>query len=323
MPTSNIERLRLFYSQFQAKDQVLVVINADPDAIASAMSVKRLLWKKVVSVTLAHINVIERPDNIAMARLLNARLVHIDKVTVNQYDRFVIVDSQPDHHERFSTFKADVVIDHHPVGKSPVAGYVDIRPDYGATSTMMIEYLKAAGIKPAMKLATALYLGIKVDTSDFERRVLIEDVRAFQFVYRYANVYLARRIEQEEIRRDSLKYFSRALDLHIIKNNKVFVHLGQVENPDICVILADFFMRVSAIRWSIVSGVYDGRLVVIFRNDGISRDAGKTAAKIFGSMGAAGGHKGLARAEIDMGVFSNTTGQKSVREIQNWIIKQF
>ncbi len=323
MPVSNIERLRQFYSRFKAGDRVLVVINADPDAIASAMAVKRLLWKRVASVTLSNINVIERPDNLAMVRLLTTGLVHIGGVDINQYDRFVIVDSQPHHHEWFSVFNPDVVIDHHPPGKTPITGYADIRPEYGATCTMMVEYLKAAKISPAIKLATALYLGIKVDTGNFERRVLMEDVRAFQFVYQRANVYLARRIEQEEIKRDFLKYFSRALDRRTISNNRVFAHLGQVESPDVCVILADFFMRVSAIRWSVVSGVHGRTLVVIFRNDGISRDAGKTAAKLFGSMGAAGGHKGMARAEVDLGVFSNKTGVKSGQEIQEWIADHF
>ena len=323
MPISNIERLRLFYNRFKSGDRVLVVINADPDAIASAMAVKRLLWKRVASVTLSNINVVERPDNVAMIRLLKAGLVHIGQIDIKSYDRFVIVDSQPHHNEWFSVFTPDVVIDHHPPGKNPLTGYTDIRPEYGATSTMMVEYLKAAKIAPAIRLATALYLGIKVDTGNFERRVLIEDVRAFQFVYQRANVYLARRIEQEEIKRDFLKYFSRALDRRKIVHNKVFVHLGQVESPDVCVILADFFMRVSAIRWSIVSGVYEGTLVVIFRNDGISRNAGKTASKIFGGMGAAGGHKGMARAEVDLGEFSKKTGIKSGPDIQNWLAGHF
>ena len=70
MKLSAIERLRRFYKLFSGDDHVLIVINADPDAIASAMAVKRLLWRKVASVTISHINTIERPDNLAMIRLL-------------------------------------------------------------------------------------------------------------------------------------------------------------------------------------------------------------------------------------------------------------
>jgi len=48
------EKLRRFYDQFSGNDRVLVVINADPDAIASAMAVSRLLWRKVANVTISH-----------------------------------------------------------------------------------------------------------------------------------------------------------------------------------------------------------------------------------------------------------------------------
>ena len=51
------EKLGRFYEQFAGSDQVLILINADPDAIASAMAVKRLLWRKVAGVTISHINV--------------------------------------------------------------------------------------------------------------------------------------------------------------------------------------------------------------------------------------------------------------------------
>ena len=65
------ERLRRFYDIFSGEDQVLIGINADPDAIASAMAVKRLLWRKTAGVTIANINTIKRPDNRAMIQRLD------------------------------------------------------------------------------------------------------------------------------------------------------------------------------------------------------------------------------------------------------------
>ena len=69
MSRSASEKLRRFYNQFSGNDHVLIVINADPDAIGSAMAVSRLLWRKVLSVTITHINTINRPDTLAMLRL--------------------------------------------------------------------------------------------------------------------------------------------------------------------------------------------------------------------------------------------------------------
>jgi len=90
MTLSAAEKLRRFYDQFSGEDNVLIVINADPDAIASAMAVKRLLWRKVSGVTISNINIIKRPDNIAMIRLLGVDLVPIKDIVKDRFTRFVI-----------------------------------------------------------------------------------------------------------------------------------------------------------------------------------------------------------------------------------------
>jgi nanoRNase/pAp phosphatase (c-di-AMP/oligoRNAs hydrolase) len=297
MKRSLPEKLRRFYDQFSGNDHVLVVINADPDAIASAMAVSRLLWRKVLNVTISHINTINRPDNLAMIRLLGVTLVPFEQIQMDKFSRIVIVDSQPDHNEKMAQLNPQVIIDHHPDSGSN-APFVDIRPQYGATSTILTEYLLAAKIKPSAKLATGLYHGIKTDTNDFKGRTQIEDVRAFQYLFRYANIHLARKIEQADLRFDLLKYFRIALQNMRQRKGKVYIHLGNVINPDICVIIADFFMRVNTVTWSIVSGICDKKLIIIFRNDGIRKNAGKVAKEGFGKLGNAGGHKNMARAEI-------------------------
>lgn len=57
-------------------------------------------------------------------------------------------------------------------------------------------------------------------------------------------------------------------------------------------------MRVGEMTWSIVSAVSDDKLVVILRNDGYRKDAGKVAMQAFSQFGPAGGHRGAARANI-------------------------
>jgi nanoRNase/pAp phosphatase (c-di-AMP/oligoRNAs hydrolase) len=321
MSQSASEKLRRFYEQFSGSDHVLIVINADPDAIASAMAVSRLLWRKVISVTISHINTINRPDNLAMIRLLGATLVPFEEIKLDQFSRVVIVDSQPDHNEDMTKLNPTVIIDHHPDSGSK-APFLDIRPNYGATCTILTEYLQAAKIKPSVKLATGLYHGIKTDTNDFKGQTQIEDVRAFQYLFRYANIHLARKIEQVDLRFDLLKYFKTALQNMRRRKGKVYVHLGSVVNPDVCVLIADFFMRVNTVTWSIVSGICDKKLVIIFRNDGIRKNAGHVAKEGFGKLGNAGGHKNMARAEI---VLSDLKGQVDPHDdirLVSWIINR-
>ena len=319
MPLSASEKLQRFHQQFASNDSVLVLINADPDAIASAMAVSRLLWHKVTGVTIAYVNEIKRSDNLAMIRLLGVKMSYIDGIDRQQYQRVVMVDSQPDHNDILAGFSPDVIIDHHP-DTGVKAPFVDIRPKYGATASIMTEYLRAAKIKPSVKLATGLFYAIKTDTSNFERKALIEDIRAFQFLFRHANTYLARKIELAEIQVGFLKYYKKALDNMKLRKNRVYAHLGTVTSPDVCVLIADFFMRINSVTWSIVSGIFDRKLIIILRNDGIRKNAGTVAAKGFGSLGSAGGHKSMARAEIQLENLKSQVEHRKVKKLSNWIV---
>ena len=321
MSISNTEKLRRFYDQFSNDDHVLILINADPDAIASAMAVKRLLWRRVANVTISNINVIKRPDNITLIRLLGVNLVPVKDIVKECFTRVVLVDSQPDHNEIFLSFQIDVIIDHHP--ETVVhASFLDIRSKYGATASIMTEYLRAAKIKPSKKLAAGLFYAIKTDTDNFVRQTLIEDIRAFQFLYRHANLNIVNKVERSELRPDFLKYFEIALANKRIRKGRVFSLIGSVVNPDVCVLLADFFLKVSSVDWSIIAGLYDNKLVVIFRNDGLRKDAGKVAKESFGHLGSAGGHKSAARAEIPLEMLKNEVSYENDKKLLRWIINR-
>jgi nanoRNase/pAp phosphatase (c-di-AMP/oligoRNAs hydrolase) len=69
---SNIEKLKRFLSLFCRTSKVLVLINADPDSIASGMAVKRIFWRKVYEVSIAYFNKMTRPDNLTMIELTDS-----------------------------------------------------------------------------------------------------------------------------------------------------------------------------------------------------------------------------------------------------------
>lgn len=315
------EKLRIFLEQFSGDDKILILINADPDAIACAMAVKRLLWRKTSGVKISRINTMNRPDNLAMVRLLRVNLTHVRKITKSMYSKVVMVDSQPDHSPLFEKFSPHMIIDHHPdTGCS--APVTDIRPAYGATASMMTEYLRATGIKPSEKLATGLFHAIKTDTNNFQRKTIAEDLRAFQFLFKHINPALARRIDQAELRIDYLDYFNRAINGYKIRKGRLFCHLGKISTPDICVLIADFFMRIESVNWSIVSGFNGKKLIIIFRNDGIRKNAGTLAKQSFCRFGSAGGHKSAARAEIEVQEIASLVEIDDNKKSANWIINQ-
>jgi len=318
MGSSASEKLQRLLGLFSSEDRLLIAIDADPDAMASAMALKRLLWRRVPDVSITHVNRISRPDNLAMIRLLKIDLMPIQKVDQSRFSRFALVDSQPSHHHDFEKINFDLIIDHHPsTGVS--APFVDVRPEYGATSTIMTQYLRAAKIKPSARIATALFYGIKTDTMNFQRKVLMQDVNAFQFLYRYANVHIVSRIEQAEITLPFLKYYRIALEQMRVRGRRIQVHLGVVPSADVCVSIADFLMKIQEIAWAVVSGIYQGSLIVIARNDGIRKDAGILLKKTFGNLGKAGGHKTMARAEIPVEKLEGLVKYKDSQALSLWL----
>ncbi len=293
-------RLQAFWDIFEKEERVLICINADPDALASALAIKRLLRYRVKSVTIGHPNEIRRLNNVAMVQRLKIPLERLGTLKVKEFDKRVLVDSQPDHLPCFEKIEFHAVIDHHPLKCKCEVNYVDIRPDYGATSTMMVEYLRAAGMKPSVALATALFYGIKVDTHNFEQESCLADGISFRYLFNIANRNLVRKFELTDLRRSELRYFNQALDELKYSKKRLYSHIGKVRSPDVLVIIADFLNHVDRVEWVFVSGIYGDKLVVIFRCDGYRKHAGKLADRIFGSVGSAGGHKGAARAEIPL-----------------------
>ncbi len=302
VPKLTDEKVQALLPLLSKDERWLIVINADPDSMGAALGLKAILSRRVHDIGIGHINEINRPDNLAMIRYLRVPTRKLIPNLVAQYDRFALVDSQPHHHPELAQLKYSVIIDHHPLlpDKPVEADLVDIRPKYGSTCSILLEYLQRLKMRPPKLLASALLYGIKADTLNFQRKFIDADIDAFKYLSKYADHQLITRIVRSEYHLEWMRYFSRAFYNLRRLGTGLTAHLGKVLSPDILVVVADFFMRVHSISWVAVSGLAGENLVVIFRGDGIRKDMGKFASSLFGEIGSAGGHKGAARAEIPL-----------------------
>ncbi|WP_241159737.1 DHH family phosphoesterase [Desulfovibrio sp. ZJ200] len=286
-----------------------ILITADPDALASAMALKRLMIHRAHSVEILSINEVTRPDNLAMIRYLRIPVKAWQPEMAGQFNRFAIVDSQPHHNKAFQGLPFDLIIDHHPlppgfVCSTSPAAFCNIRPDIGATSTMMTRFLQVLHTRPGPRLATALLYGIRTDTGTFERSGGEEDLRAYQWLSRHADKNLLRRIIRSEYLREWLPLFSRAFrSLTDCRGSGAYAWLNEANSADLLVAVADFFTKVHGLKWIAVSGIVGKTVIVIFRGDG-TRDVGRLADACFYDVGAAGGHRNLARAEFPLSAVS-------------------
>jgi nanoRNase/pAp phosphatase (c-di-AMP/oligoRNAs hydrolase) len=177
---------------------------------------------------------------------------------------------------------------------------VDIRDNYGAASSIMTEYLRAASITPSTRLATALFYGIKTDTDNFARTSTSADIKAFRYLYPHVNLNIIKKIESSEINKKSIAAFRHAFEVLQLVDDTAFVHMGEVTDADTLVIVADFFMKMAEASWCLTSGIHGKKLIIIIRYVGFRFHAGQVATRLFNKYGSAGGHKNAARAEIPL-----------------------
>jgi len=294
-----MRRVEEVKAHFEAAESVLILLqdDPDPDAIASGLALRQVLGRNRQTAPLGSFGKVTRPENIAMVKLLEIEIEKVTKKTLETFDRIAVVDLQPPH---LSTppEHIDLVIDHHPEQFTYKSHIKDIRPGYGATSTILLEYLVCTGTGIGTRLATALLYGIKSDTFSLSREVNEWDVGAFSYLYPLANQNLMRRIERPELPPAALDALSLGLKNRRVIEKVAFVHLGRVERDDLIPQMADFSLSFEGIEWGFVSGIYDANYIVSVRNVGYVRAAGRVLKEAFGNVGSAGGHASMAKAII-------------------------
>jgi nanoRNase/pAp phosphatase (c-di-AMP/oligoRNAs hydrolase) len=291
-----VERIRRL-AEGKERIGILLQDDPDPDALASGLALRALLGRTRPSAPLITFGRITRPENVAMVQVLEIEVEHVTAADLSRFDAIAMVDVQPSFCEE-ALPEILVVIDHHPEARACRAAFRDIRPSYGATATILTEYLRAADVKITERVATALFYGIKSDTLHLERGGTRADMEAFAFLYELANHNILRRIERPELPLDALDALGGALVHRQIIHNALFAHLGPVSRPDLIPQFADLCLQVAGIEWSVVSGLTGGEVHISVRNVGYVRAAGDVVKEAFGQLGSAGGHRTAAKAVI-------------------------
>jgi nanoRNase/pAp phosphatase (c-di-AMP/oligoRNAs hydrolase) len=314
-----VEKIR---AHFADASRVLILMqdDPDPDAIASALALRTLLGRNRTGAPICTFGTITRPENIAMCRILDIDVEPITTREMHGFDRVAMVDVQPSFlEERF--VEVDLVIDHHPVEEPVRARIRDVRPSYGATSTILVEYLRAADVKITQRLATALLYGIKADTLGLERGGTRADLDAFAFLYVHANHNALRRIERPALCEAALDALAAGLATRRILRGVFFSHLGPVATADLIPHFADFGLQAEGVEWSVVSGVVGDEVHVSVRSVGYVRSAGDVTRAAFGDLGSAGGHRTMAKAVLPAGAL--LAGAPKGSECQARIVERF
>ena len=279
--------------------------NPDPDSLASAAALKylaKVLADKEATIALG--GFVGRAENRAMLRYLHIPLVPIAELPLADPTTILaLVDTQPGRRNNSlpEGVRPHIVIDHHPpyVDVDDVP-FVDLREEYGATSTILTEYMMDKRLIVEPKIATALFYGITSETQDLGREAKAPDMAACQFLYGHANKRRLAKIENARVPREYFCGFRRAIERAQIYGRVVISILGDLRYPDMVAEMADFLLRLDEVDWAAAIGHYEGALYVSLRTTNRDANAGEALQGVLGSEHA-GGHDMIAGGRIHLG----------------------
>jgi nanoRNase/pAp phosphatase (c-di-AMP/oligoRNAs hydrolase) len=278
--------------------------NPDPDAIASAVALRHLLMEGLnVQSTIAYQGIVGRAENRALVRYLSQPLRLLTDADLAGEAPIALVDTQPGAGNNALPVgsEATIVIDHH-TWREPTAtaAYVDVRLEVGATSTILTEYLQAAGVEAEPPLATALFYGIQTDTRGLSRAAGPADAAAYFYLQPRIDVQALSEIEYAQVPAGYFKSFDATLQAARVYDGVVVAYVGLMAYPDLTAEMARLLLRLEESRWVVCMGVHQEVLILSVRTQSPTGRAEELVQAIVGDEGTAGGHGPMAGAQVPL-----------------------
>lgn len=301
-------------------------INPDPDALASMLGLQSLIEQRLPGkpVVLILDGIVARAENQAMVRLLQIPLVSGSDARRAPNTALVLVDTQPHTGRRECEAVTPVaVIDHHETpGRLEGVEFLDIRPNVGATSTMVTGYLLEQELTVDRRLATALLYGIESETQGFPREAGSSDDGALVWLFPRADKDLLARIRNPRLPQSYFATFQHALSNAFLYGEVIVSYCGRVSQPDIVAELADFFIRFDQVDWAMSLGLFEDQLKISVRTDHIGGHSGELLRQVVDGLGSAGGHDKRAGGMIVVRESSDEAIDDLLRTIRHRFLEQ-
>lgn len=291
-----------------APGSVLIIThdNPDPDALASGKALSLLLrqaWG--IPSRLVYSGLVMRSENRMMLFRLTPEWEHRSVLPpAKDFSAVALIDTQPGAgNNRLVEMDAPLIIfDHHqPIRESPDSvRYAALDPKVGATTTLLYQYLEAAGIEPDPQLATAMFYGLKTDTLALSRGASEVDEAVYLKLLSRIDRSELIRIEQAGLSREYYRAFTRGLQAAKIYGSVIIARLGEMNRPDFGAEIADLLIRLENARAVLTLGTHDETLQLSVRTRPMGQDAGLLIQRVVTSPGTAGGHGSVAGGQVPL-----------------------
>lgn len=308
----------------RGRGKILIIChdNPDPDSIAAAVALRHLILIKTgQDAVLAYGGVIGRSENRKMVELLDIALVPICGLNLNQFAVICMVDTQPGagNNSLPAEYPVHLVIDHHPPKKAFTdIFWVDVRENYGASATILYEYLNNQNVSINTKLATSLFYAIKSETQDLGREWSKADREAYLKLLPLSNNHILYDIIHPQVPCDYFSTFHTAIENARVYGEVLVFNLYKIENPDIVAELADFLLRQQGVQYVLGMGWFDGTQILSMRSLNPEAKLGLLLQQLVAGVGTAGGHGMVAGGQIR----SVSVAEQSQRQLEQMLTER-
>ncbi len=300
--------------------------NPDPDSLASAMGLQFLLKKKgFPTVRIYYDGFIGRAENKAMLSQLKIAAHQITRVRLACRRQFILLDCQPSAGNVTLPEKVMplAVIDHHPLRqKTKKVLFYDVRPGYGACSTIIYEYLVTEDMAIPTPVATALFHAIFSETQGLGREGSPSDKKAYLELLPRISFQRLSKIQYPPLSREFISNLLRVLTSGFYYKHLVGVTLEDLPYPDFVAEMADFLLRIKSMTWSICLGSYQDLLYISVRSKNVHANAARLIRRAIPKSGTSGGHELIAGARIKIDRMDGAEVQTLKRDVVRRVLRE-
>jgi nanoRNase/pAp phosphatase (c-di-AMP/oligoRNAs hydrolase) len=278
-----------------------VVIQAhdfpDHDAISAAYGLSVILQSLGMETLIVYNGSIDRISLSNMIEWLAIPVVHCNKARLTPHDKIITVDGCIGEKNVTDMPGEEIaVIDHHTVTPPNNLWFCDVRPHYGATATIIYEYFQLLNIEMPQSVATALLVGLNIDTANLTRGFCNADLKSFLTFNQIADLDLVNRICRNSLVANELASFYHVCDKVTSTDGIAMVLLKEPCAKNLLGVLADFLLSVNEYDIVIVAMNYNQGIQLSLRSECPKVNVGKLLRETLNNQqrGFGGGHAHMA-----------------------------
>lgn len=290
-----------------------VVIQAhdfpDHDAVGAAYALSYLLRQDGIEAELSYGGTVQSASLAEEIETLKIPIGAASEVGIAEDAQVIIVDGFVGN-SNISGLPGEMygVIDHHSPPVEPQTKFFDIRPDFGACCTIVYSYFQETGVVMSDSIATALLIGLMMDTGFMTRGVSEPDLEAFTALFFQGDWKLGSRLLKNSLSLRDLGLFREAINACVVAGDFCFVPVTKECTQEVMALVADFFLGLRELHFVVVVEPDREEYRLSVRSEDVSRPADVIIRKALEGIGAGGGHIHMGGGSIPRDLYPGEEG---------------